>query len=168
MAIGDTKLKGPVCIFRWLLLLYPPGFRQRFGQEMLQVFQNTCAQLAPDGGFASRLLFWLRTLNDLARSVPGEWRQALQRHDKIGFPVGQWADSLVVPLIVAGSILVAGDLGATLVQSRVMASGKVSNFALMVTACVAVGVGLGILGILGALVAARNPDADGRWIKLSA
>lgn len=168
MGIRDSNLEGSERIYRFLLLLYPPGFRQRFGSEMVQLFRDT--HDVQKAGFAACLTFWLRTAKDLVRSVPESWREGLIRANAVELPVRRWADSVVVPSIVGGSLLVAGNLGATLVQSPTVpptahASGSAWNVAFMLATCVAVVLGLGILGILGALIAARSRRAE-NWIKL--
>lgn len=170
MGIRNSNLEGSERIYRFLLLLYPPGFRGRFGPEMVQIFLETYPHDVRNVGFAPHLAFWLWTANDLVRSLHGEWRQALTRPDKIELPVRQWADSLVVPLIVAGSLLVAGNLGATLVRNLTRnptahAPAEAWRAACMPTTGVAVALGLGILGILSAIISARSRRPE-RWIKL--
>ncbi|MGD0228357.1 MAG: hypothetical protein ABSF71_39140 [Terriglobia bacterium] len=135
---------------------------------MVQIFRDI--HDVRNAGLATGLTLWLWTLNDLVHSVPGEWRQALIRANTVELPVRRWADSVVVPFVVGGSLLVAGNLGATFVESPIVhptahASGSAWNVAFMLVTCIAVTLGLGILGILGAFFAARGRRAE-NWIKL--
>src|SRR5580704_9609137 len=102
MGIRDSSLKGPERIYRFLLLLYPPGFRLRFGPEMLQIFKDSHPHEARHASFAARLAYWHWTFNDLLCSLPGEWRLELIRPNKIKLPLRRWADSLVIPFTVFG------------------------------------------------------------------
>jgi hypothetical protein len=53
----------PRSLYRFLLKLYPPIFRQRFGSEML----NTCDELASERYSRAKLLL------DVSRSVMRQW-----------------------------------------------------------------------------------------------
>ena len=61
-------MKLAVRIYSVLLWLYPPQFRERFGADMLDVFQD-CARAA---GVASPHL-WFRTAGDVVRHAGAEW-----------------------------------------------------------------------------------------------
>src|SRR5579862_1851095 len=108
--------KGPVRIYAVLLRLYPSRFRGRFGAQMLQLFQDSYPQ-AEGMLTAASFDFWRLTFLDLACSLGGEWRQTLVKPRKLGFPVRQWADSLVIPFTVLGYLLVEGNLGAGLIRT---------------------------------------------------
>lgn len=171
MGIGESNLEGSERIYRFLLWLYPPGFRLRFGPEMAQVFRDIYPHGLQNVGFATRLAFWLCTVNDLVRSLPGEWRQALIRAGRIEFPVRRWADSVVIPFTVVGYLMAEGTLGATLVRSpglrwAARACGENCDLASMLKTSVAVALGLAVLGTLSALIVARSSRAEGWWIKL--
>jgi hypothetical protein len=58
-------------IYGWLLRLYPPRFRERYGEEALQLFRDRAGD---ETGFLRRLRLWLDLLADLAVSVPREHR----------------------------------------------------------------------------------------------
>jgi hypothetical protein len=73
----------PDAAYRFLLLLYPPGFRLRFGPDMLQVFRDTYSDQARCGGFEHRLRFWVSVLVDTACSLPCEWGQTLLKSEEI-------------------------------------------------------------------------------------
>jgi hypothetical protein len=161
----DSNLEGAERIYGFFLRLYPPGFRRRYGPEMVQIFRDIYQRDVRNASFAGRLALWLRTIHDLACSLPGEWRQSLRSTNRIELPVRQWADSLVVPLIVIGSLLVAGNLGATLARnltpsSTVHTSGDAGRMASMLITGVAVALGLGVLGLLRAMIAACNRRAE--------
>lgn len=57
-------------IYSWLLRLYPANFREKFGEEALQLFRDRARD---EKGFAPRLRLWLDLVADLAISVPREY-----------------------------------------------------------------------------------------------
>jgi peptidase S41-like protein len=57
-------------IYAWLLRLYPASFRERFGEEALQLFRDRARD---EKGFVRRLRLWLDVMADLAISVPREY-----------------------------------------------------------------------------------------------
>lgn len=57
-------------IYSWLLRLYPASFREKFGEEALQLFRDRARD---EKGFVTRLRFWLDLVADLAISVPREY-----------------------------------------------------------------------------------------------
>lgn len=157
MSTRLSPLKGSTRIYRVLLGLYPPGFRLRFGPEMLQVFRDSCPCGARDVRFTTHLAFWHLTLSDLVCSLPGEWRQALIRPRKFELPIRQWADSLVIPFTVLGYLLVEGNLGAALVRT--------SGVLAWAQGC-AVALTLAVLGILISMITARYSRTEIWSIKL--
>ncbi len=61
-----------VRIYEFLLHLYPPSFRKRFGAAMRHMFADAVSERRTAGlGALARL--WLRTLGDLATNVPAAW-----------------------------------------------------------------------------------------------
>jgi hypothetical protein len=170
MGISYSNLDGAEGIYRTLLRLYPPAFRRRFGVDMLQVFRESYSWQMPRPGTAAWWDFWVWTIEDLLRSLLGEWWQAIIRLNKVELPIQRWADSLIVPLIVFGTLLGAGNLGAVLVRDLAApgaanASAGAWNEASMLAAALGVAGVLGALGILSALVVVRNRRAES-WIKL--
>lgn len=62
-----------VRLYRWLLRLYPPAFRQEYESEMMQIFTTCCrARLAARQRW-SLLVFCWRTLLDLFFTAGAEW-----------------------------------------------------------------------------------------------
>lgn len=57
-------------IYTWLLRLYPASFREKFGDEALQLFRDRARD---EKGFVQRLRLWLDLVADLAISVPREY-----------------------------------------------------------------------------------------------
>lgn len=57
-------------IYAWLLRLYPASFRERYGEEALQLFRDRGRD---EKGFVPRLRLWLDLVADLAISVPREY-----------------------------------------------------------------------------------------------
>ena len=56
-------------IYSWLLCLFPSDFRERFGEEALQLFRG---RLRDEKGGWLRLRLWIDLLADLAISIPRE------------------------------------------------------------------------------------------------
>jgi hypothetical protein len=171
MAILSRNAKTSERFYRLLLFLYPPDFRTRFGREMVQVWQDVFPLDGTDGIFWKRLAFWLRTFEDLGRSLFSEWRQAVARTGGIGQSVATLAESAVVPLTICGSLTLAGFTVAVLTRRAIprgLASPGVewqSTIVALETGA-AVMLGLGIAGALGAYVLVRKRRTSGRWIKL--
>lgn len=66
-------------IFRVLLLLYPPGFRAEFGEEMFEVFSQVISEATKKGGYT----IWrvcLRELWELLRQAPRERLKEVRSH----------------------------------------------------------------------------------------
>jgi hypothetical protein len=57
-------------IYAWLLRVYPASFRERYGEEALQLFRDRAHD---ETGFIPRLRLWLDLVADLAISVPREY-----------------------------------------------------------------------------------------------
>ncbi len=55
-------------LYRMLLRLYPARFREEYAEPLELQFQDDCRGLRGP----ARLLFWLRSLRDLAISIPAE------------------------------------------------------------------------------------------------
>ena len=165
MSTRHSRPNGPARIYRFLLLLYPPGFRLRFGAEMLQVFQDCYPAEARGVRLEKRLAFWYATFVDLLRSLPEEWRQVLIRPRKFELPLRQWADSMVIPFTVLGYLMVEGNLGAALVRTPPVlpwAHACTDGWAIacMVSMGMAIAFTLAFLGMLSALITARNSRAE--------
>jgi Flp pilus assembly protein TadB len=64
-----------------LLLLYPAGFRQHFGDDMAQLFRDCCREALHERGYAGIVLLWLRTLFDLAITALMQQIDSLIRKD---------------------------------------------------------------------------------------
>jgi len=171
MSTLHASPKGPMRIYGVLLSLYPARFRRRFGAQMLQLFQDSYPQ-AEAVLTAASLDFWRLTLLDLACSLGGEWRRALVKPRKLGLPIRQWADSLVIPFTVLGYLLVEGNLGAGLIRTPAVypwmgACTDDWRFLLcMVSTGMAIAATLALLGVLSAIITARNRSSEIWSIKL--
>ena len=174
MGTCHSDRSGPARVYRFLLWLYPPGFRLRFGAEMLVVFQDSCC--AGGEQRATRLDFWILALRDLAAALPGEWWQALIRPAKFDFPIRQWFDSLVIPFTVLSYLAAEGSLGAALIRKPpqlplAQGYGLASVLARMQSTgldgtCLAITLLMALLGILIAMITARNNRAAFWTLKL--
>ncbi len=68
---------------RVLLAAYPPEFRQRFGQEMAQVFRACCRASYASSGVRGVMGLWLPTLWDWAGSTLSEWLSRTSRRSPV-------------------------------------------------------------------------------------
>jgi predicted permease len=57
-------------LYRWLLRLYPAGFREQYGSPMHRQFQDDYAEVQDSRDL---LRLWIRTIGDIARSVPRQF-----------------------------------------------------------------------------------------------
>ncbi|MQA89407.1 MAG: DUF2723 domain-containing protein [Gemmatimonas sp.] len=74
-ASGGSSLER---VYGLLLFLYPPGFRNEYGQELRRTFSDWYR--VRQAGTAGLLVFLGEVLLDLARSVPHQWAGALRRY----------------------------------------------------------------------------------------
>ena len=114
MAICSQSMMFSERLYRLLLFLYPPHFRARFAPEMVRVWRDTHPLSIRKGGRRKRLAFWLWALTDLLRSVLEEWRQTAMWICRPEFSVRALADSLIVPVIVIATHVVAGWITGTI------------------------------------------------------
>jgi hypothetical protein len=63
---------SPARIYRWLLGLYPPAFRARYGDEMVQLFSDQLRDARRGRARTGIARVWLRTLGDLAITASAE------------------------------------------------------------------------------------------------
>lgn len=78
MATQEEKIRDRgVRAFRGLLWLYPPPFRERFGEELVRCFRLD-RDRARFKGRLGALRFWRHTLSDLARTALTEWYSAIR------------------------------------------------------------------------------------------
>src|SRR5579864_4701509 len=74
-------------VYRALLKVYPKRYRERFGEQMGQLFADQLRASDTPKKFAR---VWLRTLADLARTVPARHLEPPAPH---GHPFGSWSTS---------------------------------------------------------------------------
>jgi hypothetical protein len=157
MTAPNSSQRIPYAAYRFLLLLYPPGFRLRFGHDMLQVFRDTYSDATRRGGFEHRLRFWVSVLIDLARSLPCEWGQALLRSQDINLTLEVLGDTVAMPVSIVMILVAQGYTVAALAQglqyllapAGMPPGARLGNTDLLaVTAIVSCG-----LGLLSALIA---------------
>ncbi len=60
--------------FRLLLLLYPPWFRERFGEEIIAEFEASRAKSPTEAGAVA---FWIHIVRDFITTVPRAWSHTL-------------------------------------------------------------------------------------------
>lgn len=171
MAVPDLSDRLVERLYRLSLLLYPPHFRVRFGPEMLQVLGDSYVFASRDGSFGERFTFWLRTFYDLVRSLGKEWCETLATSARIASSIGTLTESFVMPVVVCGTLILAGFTTAILTRRAVprgftnpAVEWQSTVFALEAGAVVMLG--LGIASLFGAYLMARRQRASGVWIKL--
>ena len=170
MIARESGQKFADLVYDFLLMLYPPAFRLRFGPDMVQVFRDTYPGEAQEESVGRRLAFWLWTLGDVVRSVPGEWAQALLEAEGIDALIGTLADSLAVPAWIITTLVAQGYTCAILTQclQNLMLPGHphaLSKTGLFVVAAVAT-CGLGMISALAAWAIGRGNRLQNPLLKL--
>jgi putative ABC transport system permease protein len=61
-------------VYRWLLKLYPAGFRERYSDPMQRQFTEDFAEVRSTGGLVR---FWGATLRDFVRSMPAQFAREI-------------------------------------------------------------------------------------------
>jgi hypothetical protein len=107
----DTVDHGPgpvifsVRLYQALLAMYPSGFRQEYGWQMLQVFGDCCRRALRQAGMAGLLLLWSRTLLDTVQTALEEHAQRGVDMSKQKFvKLSGWALVLGGPAIALGGL----------------------------------------------------------------
>jgi len=157
MIAPNSSQRIPDAAYRFLLLLYPPGFRLRFGRDILQVFRDTYSDQARCGGLKRRLCFWVSVLIDVARSLPSAWAQAVLSSEDVTLTVEVLADTVAMPVWIMMILVAQGYTVAALAQglqyllapAAMPPGARLGNTdVLAVTASISCG-----LGLLSALIA---------------
>jgi len=65
-------------LYRFLLRLFPAGFREEYGEDVVQLFRDRRAELAGSRR-RTRAVFWIRTLGDLILEASAERAQSMVR-----------------------------------------------------------------------------------------
>ena len=63
-------------VYEALLLMYPKGFRNAYGPQMVQVFRDLCREERERAGLIGLALLWARTVLDLLRTAASERTRA--------------------------------------------------------------------------------------------
>ena len=163
MIASDWRLRYSQRAYSALLCLYPARFRIRFGAEMAQVFRDSFRIRALGGGSAI-LWFWLLTLKDLAVSVAQEQGRELAQGPGADNPIVAFVDSLLIPTMIVMNLFVLGPFITALFAGADAARMPSDDFIVM---SLVVGIVLGTLGILRALIVARLRPTVRLWVKLS-
>lgn len=74
---SNKKLTTSDRLYKLLLVVYPAGFRRKYGQEMAQVFRDCHRQQMREGGKQGVVRLWVRVVLDLIRTAPEEYLQSL-------------------------------------------------------------------------------------------
>ena len=97
-------------VFRLLLALFPPGFRESFGADMYDVFAEQLAAARQCGRLAL-IRFWWRTS---AGMLSAAWRERRSTRQRL-----PWRDTLVADLRLAGRLLARAPLFTSLVVTAI-------------------------------------------------
>jgi hypothetical protein len=143
-----------------LLSFYPIAFRVRFGNEMAQVFRDCCRDQLEKNGLPGLAGLWVRTIVDLALSVPRERRRAALYAGDLQLRTAGLIESMVLLAIISFHLLLAGT-GIALYIPRAYET-PTGFFFVAATA----GAVLGGLGVLSSLVLARFRQINYRSIGL--
>jgi hypothetical protein len=144
--------------YRWLLYLYPPHYRQEFGDEMGCVFRRAELDIRADA-LPSRAQFFARELSGLLAGAVREYLRSLWEFDdwipfrslnmRAGFRFPR-STVFLMSVILAGVGLAIEKAKAVQLKygaaSGMSGLGAISSLALMIAVvCVAVAAGWGIL-----------------------
>jgi peptidase S41-like protein len=103
-------------IYAWLLRLYPPHFRENYGDEALQLLRDRARD---ETGFFRSLRLWLDLLTDLAISIPREYRGV--RRTLIGAAVQRVGGGPTFFVLEDGSIRLRGFVFGGILSLAVLA-----------------------------------------------
>jgi hypothetical protein len=73
MPTAQKSLTLSTLAYRRLLRMYPPGFRDQFGEPMAQAFGDLARRAVGRGGATGLVLLWMRMVPDIARSALREY-----------------------------------------------------------------------------------------------
>ena len=132
-----------------LLSLYPLEFRIRFRKEMCQVFRDCCRHEVEKGSLLAIIGLWIRTLVDLAISIPRERGRALALDGGAPESTSGFVETVVILSIIGSHLLVAGT-GIAFYLPRTYETTR--GFMMMSVAMAAV---LGGLGVACSLLLSR-------------
>jgi len=104
------------CVYGTFLAFYPVRFRRHFAAEMIQLFRD-CSRSETETG--KLLAFWLRTMKDLALSIPAEWRREMERPDSEVDYTGL-VDAFMITVVVGTNLIGWGSLGAAVMVNWTM------------------------------------------------
>jgi len=60
-------------VYKALVCLYPPAFRQQFSSDMACDFRDATCEAWQDGGWRAVMLLWIHIFRDLIRTVAAQW-----------------------------------------------------------------------------------------------
>ena len=89
-------------LYRWLLRLYPAGFRENYAGPMEREFRD---ELAESSGAGAMAKLWIRLLADLGISIPAQvWREASQdvRHALRLWASRPWHTAFAIAALAIG------------------------------------------------------------------
>ena len=92
-----------VRVYRWLIRFYPAAFRERFGDEMVQLFGDERRAVGSNGAKGGIAGLWWRTLVDLAITAGSE---RLDAHRALP-PPPRWIRILGLLGVAGGALLAA-------------------------------------------------------------
>lgn len=117
MSRVPRSLRGPVRMYRLILLLYPRSFRREFGSEMTRLFEEIAGEAVERRGWIGLVPMWFRILLDTASAVPrervAEAQQTLCRMRQ-SFLDLRWQTALLISLFL-GMVLTPADLASMMV-----------------------------------------------------
>ena len=128
-----------VRVYRSLLNAYPAKFRQEFGLEIVQVFQDCCLRTVRKGGTGGIVKLWAVTLLDLIQSVLSEHAQTEVQVKKEMKPED---------IRSAGNALIAGGV-MCLVSMALLATNVSGLWAVSFLLMVYISMPLLVVGLLG-------------------
>lgn len=99
---GRRAVAASRSVYERLLAVYPRRFRELYGEEMVDVFEDECLERMQGGGRGRLLWFWCRSIADLLGNAVLE-----RKRSAMGFSVVRWGGLLAA---AGGMILAASGL----------------------------------------------------------
>lgn len=93
-------------VYRWLLYLYPAGFREEYERQLLQQFRDDLADAG--SGMGARVWLWLSVIGDLLTTAVVEWTREFRQDAGYAFRMYRRGGKVTLFLAAGALALVIG------------------------------------------------------------
>lgn len=92
MSFPQSRLQLSDRLYRKFLVAYSSEYRQKYGDEMAQVFRDLCLEIYHERGAAGLMVLWTSTLLDLFKTaIEDRWNTLPFPASHALVPIGSWA-----------------------------------------------------------------------------